>query len=155
MIRLKIALEKALIYFSGVLLLSLVMIVVAGVVSRKLGHSLIWYDELASVLLVWLTYSGSVAAASQRAHLGFNGLLRILGKPYRYGLFLISEIAIILFFIIVAYSGFYIQFSLQGESLVTLPWIPLWLSQGIIPVSAVLFILAEVLSIPGALRSIS
>lgn len=153
--RLKIGLEKILILFSTGLLLSLVFIVVAAVIFRKMGHSLIWYDELASVILVWLTYTGSAVAASQRAHLGFEGLVKRFRFPYRMLLFIMSEAAIIGFFIIVAIYGFRIQASLQGESLISLPWFPLWLTQGIIPVSAILFISAEILSIPQALRKIS
>lgn len=153
--RLKIGLEKVLILFSTGLLLSLVFTVVAAVIFRKMGHSLIWYDELASVILVWLTYTGSVVAASQRAHLGFDGLVNRLVLPYRMALLIVGEAAIIGFFIIVAIYGFRVQVSLQGESLISLPWFPLLLSQGIIPVSAILFILAEILSIPQALRKIS
>ena len=54
------------------LLVTLAVIVVLAVIYRTLGSSLIWYDEIASVLLAWLTYFGSALAALKRAHLGFT-----------------------------------------------------------------------------------
>ena len=39
------------------------IIVVVAVVYRKIGHSLVWYDEGASIVLAWLTYYGAALAA--------------------------------------------------------------------------------------------
>ena len=36
----------------------------------RIGRSLIWYDEIASVLLAWLTFYGSALASVKRAHIG-------------------------------------------------------------------------------------
>ena len=41
--------------------------VTLGVVFRALGHSLAWYDEVASVLLAWLTFYGAALASVRRA----------------------------------------------------------------------------------------
>ena len=41
---------------------ALALLVVVGVVSRKAGFSLVWYDEVAAILLAWLTYSGAALA---------------------------------------------------------------------------------------------
>ena len=54
----------------GVLMVVLAVEVTLGVVFRSLGHSLIWYDEVASVLLAWLTFYGSALASVKRAHIG-------------------------------------------------------------------------------------
>ena len=45
------------------LMVALALEVVAGVVFRAVGHSLVWYDEVASVLLAWLTFYGSALAS--------------------------------------------------------------------------------------------
>ena len=43
--------------------------VTLGVVFRASAQSLVWYDEVASVLLAWLTFYGSALASVQaRAH---------------------------------------------------------------------------------------
>ena len=43
---------------------------------------------------------------------------------------------------------FVIQLVLEGDGLVSVPWIPLQLTQSVIPIGAVLFILAQLLSLP-------
>jgi len=43
--------------------------VTLGVVFRAFGRSLAWYDEVASVLLAWLTFYGSALASVYRAHI--------------------------------------------------------------------------------------
>ncbi|MBW1995630.1 MAG: TRAP transporter small permease subunit, partial [Deltaproteobacteria bacterium] len=53
----------------------LTIIVILGVIYRKAGASLSWYDEVASVLLAWLTYYGAALAAITRGHIGFSGLI--------------------------------------------------------------------------------
>ena len=45
------------------LMVSLALVVIVGVVFRKSGASLVWYDEVASILLAWLTYYGAALAA--------------------------------------------------------------------------------------------
>ena len=52
-----------------VLMVALAVEVTAGVVFRYVGRSLVWYDEVASVLLAWLTFYGVGARVGQaRAH---------------------------------------------------------------------------------------
>ncbi|HMB77205.1 MAG TPA: TRAP transporter small permease subunit, partial [Kiloniellaceae bacterium] len=53
------------------LVVSLTAVVVIAVVYRKLGASLAWYDEVASILLAWVTYYGAALAALNRGHIGF------------------------------------------------------------------------------------
>lgn len=67
--------ERTLELISVLLIASMAFVIVYGVVMRKLGASLIWYDEVASVLLVWITYYGAATATIKRAQLGFSGLL--------------------------------------------------------------------------------
>ena len=52
------------------LMIVLAVEVTLGVVFRGIGHSLVWYDEVASVLLAWLTFYGSALASVKRAHIG-------------------------------------------------------------------------------------
>ena len=54
-----------------VLVGALAVVVVMGVGFRKFGAALVWYDEVASILLAWLTYYGAALAALKRAHIGF------------------------------------------------------------------------------------
>ncbi len=150
MIKFKRVFEKILETISIFLLISLAFIVVLAVILRFSGHSLVWYDEIASVLLVWLTYYGSALAACNRGHLGFPGLFLVLPKPLRVLAFILAEAVVIGFFAVIGYAGWYVLGIFGEETLITLPWVTLSFTQSVIPLGAVLFILAEVLSIPDA-----
>jgi len=132
------------------LLVLLAFLVVLAVVFRYSGQSLIWYDEVASVLLVWLTYFGSALAAISRGHLGFPGLFLVLPKPLRVLCFVLTETVVIGFFGVICYAGWFVMGVFGGETLITLPWVKLSFTQSIIPIGAALFILAELFSIPDA-----
>jgi TRAP-type C4-dicarboxylate transport system permease small subunit len=150
--RVKGWLEKILEVFSIFLLITLAVIVVMAVIFRFLGASLIWYDEVASVVLAWLTYYGSALAVIHRGHLGFPGLFLSLPKPLRVAAFIIAETVVISFFAIIGYAGWYILGIFGEETLVSLNWVHLSFTQSVIPIGSALFILAEILSIPDAWR---
>ena len=143
-------LERILEVISISLLISMAVIVVVAVVFRFLGKSLIWYDEVASVNLAWLTYYGSALAVIHRGHLGFPGLFLNLPKPLRAAAFITAESVVIGFFAIIGYGGWYLLGIFGEETLVSLNWVPLSFTQSVIPIGAALFILAEILSIPEA-----
>ena len=150
--RIKQWLERILEIFSIFLLITLAFIVVLAVVFRFLGQSLIWYDEVASVVLAWLTYYGSALAVIHRGHLGFPGLFLSLPKPLRAAAFITAEIVVIGFFAVIGYAGWYILGVFGDETLVSLSWVHLSFTQSVLPIGAALFILAELLSMPDAWR---
>jgi TRAP-type C4-dicarboxylate transport system permease small subunit len=130
------------------LMVALTIVVIVAVIYRKAGASLPWYDEIASIFLAWITYYGSALAALRRGHLGFDGILLALPAPYRRGAVVLQEILVIGFFLVMAWSGLKIMQVLEGETLVSLTWLPVQVTQSVIPISAALFIVAELLSIP-------
>jgi TRAP-type C4-dicarboxylate transport system permease small subunit len=130
------------------LMVVLTIVVIVAVVYRKGGASLSWYDEIASVLLAWITYYGGALAALRRGHIGFNGLLVALPLRWRAIAVGIAEVLVILFFAIMAWAGWKVLQVLEGTTLISLTWVPVQLTQSIIPIGAVLFIVAEMLSIP-------
>lgn len=133
--------------FAGIgLVFSLVVIVVIAVVLRKAGHSLQWYDEVASILLAWITYIGAAYAALNRSHLAFTDLVAILPRGPRAVAFICAELIVVGFLGLLIY-GFYILFPvLQGLGLASIPSIPVWFAQLALPIGAFLFIIAEIFS---------
>lgn len=131
---------------------SLAAIVVAGVLFRKLGAPLVWYDELAPILLAWLTYYGSCLAALRRAHIGFPRLVEGSPWPLKLVLTLLREAVVVGFFALAAWAGWRVLGVLDGTYLVSLTWMPARLTQSVIPIGAVLFIVAELLSFETWLR---
>jgi TRAP-type C4-dicarboxylate transport system permease small subunit len=135
-----------------ILMLTLTIIVLVAVAYRKGGASLSWYDEIASILLAWLTYYGAALAAIHRGHIGFAGLIKAMKPAMRIPFIIFSEFCIIGFFALLAWVGLDVLIILEGDTLVSLPQVPTRLTQSVIPIGAVLFIIAEALGIPDVLR---
>lgn len=129
----------------------LAVVVLLAVVYRKSGHSLVWYDEVASIMLAWLTYYGAALAALKRAHIGFPGLVEALPMRWRIAAIYAGEVFVIGFFALLAWVGLQVLDVLEGSYLISLPTVPVQLTQSVIPIGAVLFILAELLSLPRTL----
>ena len=137
------------------LIISLAVVVVLGVIYRWSGSSLSWYDEIASVQLAWLTYYGASLAALKRAHIGVPGLIAVVPPLFRVPLVLLAEAVVIGFFLILAWYGYIVLVVLEGDTLISLPWISTQVTQSVIPIGAVLFIIAELLNMPQIMREAS
>ena len=135
------------------LLVSLALVVISAVVARYVFNSSFhWYDEVASVMLAWLTYYGAALAALRRSHLGFSGLVLGLPRAARVPAFLAAEAVVYAVFLSLAYAGWYVLRVMAGETLVSLDWVPLQVTQAVVPIGCLLFVLAQGLSTPEAWR---
>ena len=152
--RVSTALERVLQAVVIVLVITLTVVVVVAVIYRKAGSSLVWYDEVASILLAWLTYYGAALAALKRAHIGFDGLVRALPPGWRLATFVFGEVCILAFFAVLAWTGFVVLHVLSGDTLVSLTWIPVRLTQSVIPIGATLFLVCQVVSAPRQWRDL-
>jgi TRAP-type C4-dicarboxylate transport system permease small subunit len=134
------------------LVVALAALVVAGAAFRYSGHALSWYDEVASVGLVWLTYYGAALAALRGAHIAVPGLVNALPPRARVVATLFAEACVFLFFGVLVVTGWQVLVVLSGDHLVTLTNVPLRLTQSVIPIGAALFIIAEALRLPQRLQ---
>ena len=130
------------------LMVGLAVVVMLAVAYRYGGASLVWYDEVAAIMLVWLTYYGAALAALRRAHLGFPGIVSDLPRALRLAALILSEAVVIGFFLVIAWYGWEVIVILASDRLTSLPWVPVWLTQSVIPIGSVLIALAEALTIP-------
>ncbi len=135
-----------------VLIVAVTGIIVAGTVFRWLGISLVWYDEIASISLCWLTYYAGALAALRGAHIGFSGFVNSLPANWRVAATLFASGITIFFFTLLAYTGIQVVIVLQGDTLVSLPNVPLQVTQSVIPIAAVMFVIAELLHLPEVMR---
>ncbi|MGA7279761.1 MAG: TRAP transporter small permease, partial [Desulfocapsaceae bacterium] len=140
--------KKVMEYIVIFLMITLSVLVVVAVIYRKSGMSLSWYDEVASVLLAWLTYYASALAALTRGHIGFNGLLNAMKPSLRIPVLIIGEILVIGFFLLLAWFGIQVLVILGGDNLTSLTWVPTRLTQSVIPIGAALFVVGQLLSFP-------
>lgn len=150
--RIHTRLERALEGLTIGLMVALALVVILGVAFRKAGSALVWYDEVASILLAWLTFYGAALAALKRAHIGFPKIVESLPDVARKVAVVVSEVFVIGFFLVVTWAGWQVFLVLEGDMLVSLPWLPQRVVQSAVPVGAILFIVAELLTLPEVLR---
>jgi TRAP-type C4-dicarboxylate transport system permease small subunit len=134
--------------FTVFLMVLLTAVVLIAVVARLAGESFSWYDEVAAIILAWITYYGSALAALKRRHIGFDTVLLALPGASRAAAVIFAELVVLVFFLLMAWTGFQVLAVLQGSYLVSLTWVPVQFTQSVIPVGALLFILCQLLSLP-------
>ena len=135
-----------------VLMVALSVVVTLGIAYRTMGAALVWYDEVASIGLAWLTYYGAALAALKRAHIGVPEVMRMLPAGPRAALFCLAEALVFGFFVLAAWIGYQVVEILAGSTLVTLDWVSEQVAQSVVPIGAVLFIIGQALSLPAAWR---
>ncbi|MEX2126774.1 MAG: TRAP transporter small permease [Xanthobacteraceae bacterium] len=133
------------------LLVAVTVIVTLGFTYRWTGYSLVWYDEVASISLAWLTYFASALAAMRGAHLGFPGLVNSFPARLRVAATLFSSGVTIFFFALMAWVGTKLLPIIAGITLVSIPEISQAIVMAAIPVASAMFVLAELLRLPGLL----
>ncbi len=125
------------------LMIVLAIEVALGVVYRTLGQSLAWYDEVASVLLAWLTFYGAALASVKRAHIGCPELVEKMPWGARRIVNIAAQALVIAFFLLLGAVGLWVLPVLATDHMVSLPWIPISVVQSVIPLSAALIVVAE------------
>jgi TRAP-type C4-dicarboxylate transport system permease small subunit len=137
-----------------VVLMALIAVeVTIGITYRAIGKSLSWYDEVAVILLAWLTFYGSALAALKRAHIGFPGFVNSLAPRWRVLAVSFAKLVVLAFMALLGWIGFSVLEVLATDYLISLPKISVAWAQSVIPISCLLFIVAELLNLPDALRA--
>lgn len=135
-----------------VLMVALAVEVTLGIVFRTLGQSLVWYDEVASILLAWLTFYGSALASVKRGHIGCPEVVDQLPPRIKRWINIFSQVLVLAFFALLGWVGLSILPILSTDAMVSLPWVPMSFVQSVIPVSSALILLAESLNLMDLLR---
>ena len=151
--RVALILGKILEWVTISLMVVLTVIVTLAVIARLLGQSFSWYDEVAAIILAWITYYGSALAALHRRHIGFDTVLLALPLNVRLAALLLGEAIVLVFFVLMARAGFQVLEVLEGDTLISIRWVPIQFTQSVIPIGALLFILSQLLSLPGYWKS--
>jgi TRAP-type C4-dicarboxylate transport system permease small subunit len=136
-----------------VLVVGLAVEVTLGVVFRGLGRSLAWYDEIASVMLAWLTFYGSALASVRRAHISCPEVVEQASPRVKRALNILAQMLVIGFFVLLGWVGASILPIIAGDTLVSVPAISMGVVQSVIPVSCVLIVIAETVQLALLLRS--
>jgi TRAP-type C4-dicarboxylate transport system permease small subunit len=144
--------ERFLEWICIALMAALAAEVAAGVVFRYSGHSLVWYDEVATILLAWVTFYGAALAVLKHAHMGVPEIVRMLPPGPRVAVAVVAELCTLAFFVLLAWVGYTILEILATDMLVSLPEVSVAYANSVIPISAVLIIVGQLLVFPDVLR---
>ena len=134
-----------------VLMALLAVVVTAGVAFRYTGYSLVWYDEVATILLAWVTFYGSALAVLKHAHMGVPELVRKLPLNLRVAATILAQAATMAFYVLLAWTGYTILEILASDTMVSLPSVSIAVPNSVIPISAVLIMIAQLLVFPEVL----
>jgi TRAP-type C4-dicarboxylate transport system permease small subunit len=84
----------------------LVLDVLWGVISRfVIGHQSSWTEELARVLLIWVSFLGASLAFGAKAHLGMDYLSEVMHPSVAKAMSLASVLVVIAFALLVLVMG--------------------------------------------------
>jgi TRAP-type C4-dicarboxylate transport system permease small subunit len=144
--------ERFLEWICIALMAALAAEVTAGVVFRYSGHSLVWYDEVATILLAWVTFYGAALAVLKHAHMGVPEIVRMLPARGRVAAAAVAQLCSLAFFVLLAWVGYEILEVLAADRLVSLPDVSVAYAQSVIPVSAVLIVIGQLLVFAEVLR---
>lgn len=151
--RVRAGYERALEWLVIVLMTILAVEVTLGVVYRTFGASLVWYDEIASILLAWLTFYGSALASVKRAHIGCPEVMAFLPPAPRFVFRIVAEVFTIAFFLLMGWVGYQVLGVLATDNLVSIPAIKVSWVQSVVPISALLIVAAELITLPRVLSN--
>jgi TRAP-type C4-dicarboxylate transport system permease small subunit len=123
------------------LMVAMVAIVCWAVFTRYvLNSSLVWYDEFASYLLVWLTFYGAVVTDYQRRHINFDLLVNKLAPTPRRVVDVIGEICVLGFQFVLCYYGWVLTERMGDETAISLPWVQIAWVNSVLPITGALLL---------------
>jgi TRAP-type C4-dicarboxylate transport system permease small subunit len=135
------------------LLVGMVVIVTAGVFYRYvLNASLIWYDEFASYLLVWLSFYGAVVAAYHRRHIAFETIVEKFRPAVRRWVAVGAELCVLVFQGILCYYGWVLMIAVRVETAASLEWVRMSWVYSVFPISGGLMVLISLVDLARVLR---
>ena len=134
------------------LLAAMTILVCMGVFFRYvLNSSLVWYDEFASYLLVWLTFYGCVVVDYQRRHIGFDLFVNKLAPVQRRVVDFVGELAVLGFQFVLFWYGWILTERMGDETAISLPWIKVTWINSVLPITGALLLLISISRLIGLL----
>jgi tripartite ATP-independent transporter DctM subunit len=104
---------------AALLVVAEIVILFAGVISRYVLHApLIWSDELASILFLWLAMLGAVVAFRRSEHMRMTALVASAGPGLRAYLDVVATCAALAFLLLIVHSSYEYAYE---ESFITTP----------------------------------
>lgn len=137
-------------WWAVALLVLMVGVVSLGVFYRYVVNAaLVWYDEFASYLLVWLTFYGSVVASYRNRHIGFDIVVKKFSPAARRMVDFAGECFVLGFQAVLVYYGWLLVRKMGDESAISLPWVKMGWIYSVLPVTGALMLVISALRLLG------
>ena len=92
---------------AALLVVAEICVLLAGVIARYVFHQpLVWSDELASILFLWLAMLGSVVAFRRGEHMRMTAFVGMASPPVRAFLDVVAITAPLAFLLLIVHPGF-------------------------------------------------
>ncbi len=127
---------KLLYWLCMIAITGLTVIVFVQVISRSIKVSLPGTEELARLLVVWLTFLGSSLAIHEKMHLAVNYFVGLTSKKIQRVMHTFVHILMIAFFCILLFYGTSLTVLAMGTTSSTIQ-MPMSIFYGSIPLSAI------------------
>lgn len=133
------------------LLAAITILVFIAAVSRTIGHPVIWSDDMAQLLFVWLCVFGANIAMRNRLHMAVDALVKRLPGTQRWLLELLNAVLVLGFLGTLAVSGYKLTMlnwqRVYGDSGISYAWVTI-----AIPAGCLLMCIEVVLHVIRSLR---
>ena len=129
---------------SGVVLfIGMCLLVLAQVVARKFFEPLVWSEELARYIFIWVAFLGWVIASHNKSHIRISLVTDRAGPVLKMALGIFADLAVMVFALIFVVKGWrLVQNNLDIET-VTL-FFDFWVVYLVVPLSALAIIAISV-----------
>lgn len=119
---------------SKALLAVITFLVLVAAVSRTIGYPIIWSDDMAQLLFVWLCVLGATRAMRLKAHMSVDYLIKWLPRTQRWLLEVANGLLILGFLLTLAVSGYRLTMlnweRIYGDSGISYAWVTIAIPVG-------------------------
>ena len=99
----------------------LLLVVMAGVVCRAIGHPLSWTDEASGYLMVWSACFGWMAASRRGTHIKIRFFIDLLPRALRLAVSGLIEVSLVLLGAVLIYKGVHLVIANSDVEATSLP----------------------------------
>ena len=138
--------ERALHLLAIVLFVGVLALVLAQVVMRKFFAPLVWSEELARYLFIWVSFLGWVIASRRQSHVRVAAFVQRVSRPWRIALGCFSDLSALVLAAILVWYGIALVQNNRDVETVTL-FFNYALVYGVVPFSGVVIGLVAVTSL--------
>ena len=131
--------------FCGIVVVGQTVIIAVQIITRLLGISLPWSEELARFFLIWLTFLGCSLAVKQDSHLSVDFFVKKAPKKVQLVIGLFVKFLMIVFFGILLIYGMKLSITAMATPSTSLQW-PMGLIYMVLPISGIISIYYVVLN---------